>query len=170
MKAQEIAVKHNTGISTAPEPEPRFKPELIAQSALNSATELPLLSEAPTAPVPLSIQYWSPETEGEFKRGWVVGIGMQEVQDIETSELKLLESMFFVEQADNGQMLRWFNSSKILVANIKSAIERGEIIPNTVLTPVLITFTGVKKNSKNAFKSKTFSILPLIVKTITKGA
>lgn len=153
----DIAVKTPTTVS-------RYTPELIAKSDLNSATELPLLAEAPSAPVPLSIQYWSPETEGEFKRGWVVGVSMQEVQDIETSELKLLESLLFVEQADNGQMLRWFNSSKILVANIKSAIERGEVIPNTTLTPVQITYTGQKKNSKNAFKSKRFEILPLIIR------
>ena len=159
--AQELAVKTQQSVS-------KYTPDMIAQSDLSSATELPLLAEAPSAPVPLSIQYWSPETEGEFKRGWVVGVGMVEVSDIETNELKLLESLFFVEQAENGQMLRWFNSSKILVANIKTAIERGEVIPNTTLTPVQITYTGQKKNSKNAFKSKRFEILPLIVRTLPK--
>ncbi len=152
---------------SAPRSVARHTPEQIANADLSSATVLPKLVEAPTAPVPLSIQYWSPEVEGEFKRGWIVAVGMQEVSDLETSELKMLESVLFVEQADNGQMLRWFNSSKILVANIKSAIDRGELIPNTTLTPVQISYIGLKKNSKNAFKSKRFEILPLLVKTIT---
>ncbi len=162
MKPHEMAVNDSASHAASS----KYTLEQIASSNLSSAKTLPLLSEAPVAPVPLSIQYWSPETEGEFKRGWVVGIGMQEVSDLETSELKMLESLFFVEQGENGQMIRWFNSSKILVANIKDAISRGELVPNTTLTPVQITYIGLKKNSKNAFKSKRFEILPLIVSAL----
>lgn len=152
-----IAVKTNTEAA-------KYTPEQVAASDLSTADNLPLLAEKAVAPIPLSINYWSPETEGEYKRGYVVGVGDQEVADIETGELKTLESLFFVEQAENGQMIRLFNSSKILVANIKAAIERGEIVPNTTLTPVQITYQGQRKNARNAFKSKRFEILPLIVR------
>jgi hypothetical protein len=151
-----------TEIQTA-QATPRYSAETIAEAAINETTQLPVIKDATAAPMPLSITYWSPETEGEAIRGWVAGVGLQEVSDMETGEIKMLESFFFMKQNENGQIERVFNASKVLVANIKSAIQRGEIVPGTTLTPVQIKYKGLKKNSRNAFKSKVFEILPLIV-------
>jgi hypothetical protein len=141
---------------------PRFTNEQIAAASLHSDADLPALAEAKVAPVPLSVEYWSPEVEGETKRCWILGIEDREIADMETGELKEIESVLFVEQTDTGQIKRWFCACKILVANIADAIERGEIIPASRLTPVQIKYTGMVKNSRNAFKSKRFEILPIV--------
>jgi hypothetical protein len=163
MASTQIANKEQAkAVSTAVHAQ-RFTDEQIAASGLHSDAELPALAEAKAAPVPLSVEYWSPETEGESKRCWILGIEDREIADMETGELKQLESVLFVEQTAEGQIKRWFCASKILVANIKDAIQRGEIIPASRLTPVQIRYTGLAKNSRNAFKSKRFEILPLVV-------
>lgn len=162
--ATDLAINQPTSVA-ANKPHTRyFTDEQIEAAAINNDANLPSLTSSQTAQVPLSIAYWSAETEGEKKRGWILGIGMQEVADMETGELKELESLFFVEDAEDGKKIRYFTSSIVLVANVKTAISRGEIIPNSLLTPVQITYLGTKKNSRNAFKSKQWEILPLVVK------
>jgi hypothetical protein len=141
----------------------RFTPEQIAGSALHGGAELPSLAVAKSAPIPMNITYWQPLEVGESIRGWVLGIGFVTMPDMESGELKDLESVLFVAQTEDGAIRRLFNASRILVANVKDAIQRGEIIPASRLTPVVIIYRGEKKNSTNAFKSKVFDILPLIV-------
>jgi hypothetical protein len=161
MENKELSTKTHSSVS-------RFTPEQLANSDLNSATVIHNLVEAPAATMPMSIQYWSPEVEGDEKSVYVAGIGFSEIADMETGELKNLECVFLVEPI--GKVLvRWQNASKVLVANIKAAIERKEIIPGTTLTPVRIKYLGLQKNSRNAFKSKRFEILGLVVSTIKKG-
>jgi hypothetical protein len=166
MNETQEKIKMNQDIATqAPKPHSvaRFSEEEIAASALHSTADLPSLGDAIPAPVPMSVEYWSPETEGETLRCWILGIEDREVADMETGELKNLESVVFVEQTSDGKIRRWFCASRILVANIRDAIKRGEIIPSSRLTPVMIRYVGLKKNARNAFKSKRFEILPLIV-------
>jgi hypothetical protein len=160
MAKQEIA-KQET--ETAPALPGRFTQEQIDSSALHGGAELPALAVAKAAPIPMNITYWQPLEVGESIRGWVLGVGFVTMPDMESGELKDLESVLFVQQGEDGTIRRLFNASRILVANIKDAIQRGEIIPASRLTPVVIIYRGEKKNSTNAFKSKVFDILPLIV-------
>jgi hypothetical protein len=149
---------------TAPALPGRFTQEQIESSALHGGAELPALAVAKAAPIPMNVTYWQPIEVGDSIRGWVLGIGFVTMPDMENpGVMKDLESVMFVAQTENGEIRRLFNASRILVANVKDAIQRGEIIPASRLTPVVIIYRGEKKNSTNAFKSKVFDILPLIV-------
>lgn len=150
--------------TSAAQRQSRFTPEQIA-AAISPDTVLPSIQLTQAANVPLQVEYWSPETEGEAKRGWILGVEPQEVADLETGELKLLESVLFVEETADGKKARFFNASRILVANVKSAIARGEIIPASLLCPVQITYLGKKKNRSNQKMSGKWEILPLVVRS-----
>jgi hypothetical protein len=141
----------------------RFSPDQIAAARIDEASDLPSLVDTKAAPVPLSVEYWSPENEGDSKRGWILGIEVLQVPDMETGEIKDMESVLFVEEGPDGKKSRYYNAGKVLVANVKDAINRGEIIPASILTPVQITYLGQKKNRSNSRLSKRFEILPLIV-------
>ena len=156
--------KESTAVGPVRANATRFTDEQIAASSLHTDEDLPALAEAKAAPVPLSVEYWSASEEGESKRVWILGVEEREVLDVETAELKQVESVLFVEQTPDGMIKRFFCASRILVANIKDAIDRGEIIPGSRLTPIQITYVGERKNKRNASKkSKHFEILPLIV-------
>lgn len=142
----------------------RFTQEQLNAAAISPDTVLPSIQKTQAANVPLQVEYWSPQKEGEAKRGWILGVEPQEVADMETAELKLLESVLFVEETADGRKARFFNASRILVANVKAAINRGEIVPASLLTPVQITYLGQKKNRSNAKLSGRWEILPLVVK------
>jgi hypothetical protein len=160
------AISESTEITTtkpAQQPLARFTPEQIKESIISDGTELPSLSQTRAAPVPLSVDYWSPDTEGDSKRGWIIGITSMEVPDMENGEIRDLESVLLVEECDDGKKRRWFNASRVLVGNVKDAIRRGEIIPASILTPVQIVYRGQKKNRSNQRLSKRWEILPLIV-------
>lgn len=151
--------------TTKPNPQTlvRFTPEQIQAAVINETTDLPSLSQTRAAPVPLSVEYWSPEHEGDTKRGWIIGIVPMEVPDMETGEIRDLESVLLVEECEDGNKRRWFNASRVLVGNVKDAIRRGEIVPASILTPVQIVYRGQKKNRSNQRLSKRWDILPLIV-------
>jgi hypothetical protein len=158
----ELATRPATTAATTTR-QSRFTQEQIEAAAISPDTLLPSIQSTQAANVPLQVEYWSPQEEGESKRGWILGIEPQEVADIETGELKLLESMLFVEETADGKKARFFNASRTLVANVKAAISRGEIIPASILTPVQITYRGVKKNRTNNYKSSKWEILPLVI-------
>jgi hypothetical protein len=158
-----LAERAQTTAAAAPRPS-RFSAEQLAAAAISPDTVLPSIQKADAANVPLQVEYWSPQEEGEAKRGWILGIEPQEVADMETGELKLLESLLFVEETADGKKARFFNASRTLVANVRAAINRGEIVPASLLTPVQITYRGVKKNRTNNYKSGKWEILPLVVK------
>lgn len=155
MSSQELAVKHpDTAIA-------RFTPEQVAESSLSSTTNLPELAELKPHFVPLSTEYWTPSAEGEEKLVFIAGISNHEVPDLTTGEIKVLECVLMLEPVD-GVLTRYISASKVLVGNIKDAINRGEIIPMSTLTPVAIKFLGQKKNKSNAKLSNRWQILPLI--------
>jgi hypothetical protein len=139
----------------------RFTPEQIARSALHGGAELAELAETKPSKIPISVEYWSPEIEGEYKRGWIAGIEDREIADMETGELKMLPCILFVEQLPGGKLQRLIQASAVLVGNVRDAIKSGDIIPSTTLTPVQITYTGTKKNRTNAKLSKRWEILTL---------
>lgn len=115
--------------------------------------------------VPLNIDYWSPKEAGEEKLVYIHGIDIHEVPDMDSGELKQLECVMLLERQDDT-LKRLISASRILVGNIKDAIQRGEIIPNTTLTPVSITFLGKGTNSSNARMSNRWQIIPLIMPTL----
>jgi hypothetical protein len=145
-----------------PARQARFTAEQITQAHIHETSELPSLVETRAAPVPLSVEYWSPEKEGEFKRCWILGIEYMEVPDMQTGEIRELECVLLVEETPDGGKARYFNASKILVSNVKDAINRGEIVPRSILTPVQIAYLGLKR-CKNGNNAARWQILPLIV-------
>jgi len=138
-----------------------YNPEQIQQAQLATQSNLPTLTQHQKHFVPLTIEYWSPSETGEEKRVYVHSIGNHEVPDLETGDVKTLECVMLLEQRD-GNVTRYINASRVLVGNIRDAIHRGEIIPNTTLTPIAIIYLGTAKNRSNAFSSSRWQITPLV--------
>lgn len=158
--SKEVAVKEtNTQASVV---ESRFTPEQIAASNLEQAKSIPDLAETQKHFMPTNVEYWSPAAEGEEKRVFVAGISMHEVPDLETGEIKQLECVMLLERQDDA-LMRYITASKVLVGNIKDAIQRQEIIPMSTLTPVAIKYLGQKKNKSNGKLSNRWLITPLVV-------
>ena len=157
---KEIAVKKPGAVATIA--EPRFSDSEIAESNIDNQSSLPDLASSKEHSVPLNIEYWSPQAEGEEKRVYVYGIQYHEVPDMKTGELKILECVVFIERIDD-KLMRFISASKVLVGNIAVAIKRGDIIPQSTLTPVSIKFLGQKKNRTNSQLSSRWQITPLIV-------
>ena len=156
--SKEVAV---TETKAAAVYEGRFTPEQIAASQLDQAQSIPDLTEVKKHFMPIAVEYWSP-VEGEEKRVFVAGISMHEVPDLETGEVKQLECVMLLERQDDS-LMRYINASKVLVGNVKDAIQRQEIIPMSLLTPVAIKCLGQKKNTSNGKLSTRWLIPPLIV-------
>ena len=62
-------------------------------------------------------------------------------------------------EKQDDTLKRLISASRILVGNIKDAIQREEIIPQTTLTPVAITYLGKQQNSSNARTSTDASLI-----------
>lgn len=161
MSTKEVAIPKETGVS-ATTSAPRFTPEQIAGANIATQTSLPALTEAQKHFVPLSVEYWSPQVEGEEKFVYVAGIDFHDVPNMETGEINSVECVLLLEQKDDA-LCRFISASKVLVGNIKDAINRGEIVPMTVLTPVSIKYLGQKKNRSNAKLSNRWQIIPLVI-------
>ena len=158
----DVAVKEQTEVATPTTKAPRYSAEQVAAANIGNQTDLPALAEAPKHFIPLSVEYWSPQDEGEEKLVYVAGVDFHDVPDMETGEIKSIECVLLLEQQDNT-LCRFISASRVLVGNIKDAITRGDIIPMTTLTPVSITFMGQKKNRSNAKLSNRWKIVPIIV-------
>ena len=156
----QVAVKKETGVSNAK--APRYSAEQVAAADIGNQTSLPSLVDAPKHFIPLSIEYWSPQAEGEEKLVYVAGVSFHDVPDMETSEIRSVECVLLLEQ-QGDTLCRFISASRVLVGNIKDAIMRGDILPMTTLTPVSITFMGQKKNRSNAKLSNRWKIVPIIV-------
>ena len=157
----EVAVKENT--EAVEERTPKYSKQELQEANLDNQQNLPDLSKAKRHFVPLSIEYWTPEAEGEEKTVYIHSIGMHMVPDMDTGEERNLECVMLLES--NGKTVkRYITAGRILLANIKDAITRGEIIPGTSLTPVSITYVGKKQNRTNARISNAWQIMPLITK------
>ncbi|MDF1583637.1 MAG: hypothetical protein P1P78_10040 [Methyloprofundus sp.] len=153
MKTQsEVKNKKEVGI---------YSTEQVESANLDAQKNLPDLSQAKKHFVPLNIEYWSPEQAGEEKLVYIHSVGEHEVPDLETGEIKPLLCVMLLEK-QGDKVKRFINASRVLVGNIQDAINRGEIVPKTTLTPVSITFLGAFKNRSNAFSSNRWQIIPLI--------
>ena len=145
----------------------RFTNEQLIAAQITGSTALPSIKSAQAAPVPLSVDFWSPQAFGEQKRGWILGIEWMDVpqKNFETGEITgmaEMECVLFVEETPTGMKSRWYTSAKLLVSYVKAAISRGEIVPSSLLTPVQITYKSTK-TAKNGRKLSDWEILPLIV-------
>lgn len=160
MSENELEVKENTELKVE-EKKGLYSAEKIEQSNLDTQKQLPDLSKAKKHFVPLSIEYWTPTNEGEEKLVYIHSIGMHEVHDMDTGEIKQLECVMMLEK--QGDIVkRYINAGRVLVGNIKDAIQRGEIVEGTILTPLSITYLGKKQNNGNARISNMWKIIPLI--------
>ena len=154
----------STALATTPAQQraaAKWTAEQIYAANIETAATLPSLENATAYPAPLSVNYWSPSKVGDSKDGFVMGIMDADVIDMDSKKPKTMECMFFIEQSGES-LLRWYSASMILVGNIKSAIDRGEIIPGTHLTPVRITYKGIKR-TKATRNAADWEILRLIV-------
>ena len=156
---QEIAV--NKKPEHVEEQTGDYTHEQLQASRLDTQQNLPDLSKAKRHFVPLNIEYWTPEKEGEEKLVYIHSVGLHEVPDMETGEIKQLECVMMLERS--GDMVkRYLNAGRVLVGNIKDAIHRGEIVPGTTLTPVAIIYLGKRPNKSNAKVSNAWQIMPII--------
>ena len=132
-------------------PESKIKSFDLTGNLPNINSEL-----AKALPIDLMSDYWTPEEVGEQKRVFFSKIGMRKVLDQETGELIDLESAFFIEQKESGELSQVSNGSKRLVGAISAAeIQTG--------TPLLITYKGKKRNKSNQYSSDNWSVKPIIV-------
>lgn len=125
----------------------------------------PDLYKAQPSALSIGSEYWTPEAEGESKRGFVLGIEEQEhsrAADGEGEEVGsiILPCIVFAEQTEKGGFKQVANGSKRLVGVIEDAIKGGTIVPGE--TPLQITYVGKKKNVTNSFKSDSWDVRPLI--------
>lgn len=167
--AGELAVKtqsNSVGTATTPR-QSRWTPEQLANAEIGDSTQLPTIKKLDAAPVPLSVDFWSPMISGESKRGWVLGIEPMMVpqKDFNTGELigmAEMDCVLFVEEAPDGMKKRIYTSARLLVSYISAAIQRGEIVPRSLLTPIQITYKGTR-TTRSGRKASEWEILPLIV-------
>jgi len=141
-----------------------YTAEQVQLANIDIQKQLPDLHLTKKHFVPINIDYWSPKEAGEEKLVYIHGISIHEVPDMDTGELKQLECVMLLEK-QGDTLKRLITASRILVGNIKDAIQRGEIIPQTTLTPVAITFLGKQQNSSNARTSNHWQITPLLKTT-----
>jgi len=141
--------------------EPYSDREIEAHSLDNKNTELADLKNAGRHFVPLNIEYWTPQAEGEEKLVYIHSVGLHEVPDMETGEIKQLECVMMLERSGDV-VKRYLNAGRVLVGSIKDAITRGEIVPGTTLTPVAIIYLGKRQNKSNSKISNAWQIVRLI--------
>jgi hypothetical protein len=137
-----------------------------APALIIDAAKLPSIRGHKADGMPISIEYWSPVVEGEYKRLWVLGLMEMDVmlKDFKsgqlTGEVEKMESVLYIEETEKGVKKRGYIPAKLLVSYVKDAIARGEIIPGTIETPVQITYLG-KKLMKNGNSASDWQILHL---------
>lgn len=127
---------------------------------LVNVKELPNLHQLEASPRELSSEYWTPETEGEYKVGVVLEI-KSEIYENDLGEQVELPCVIMLSQEEDGTFNTIRNGSKRLVATIENAVSSGAM--NYAETPVRITFAGEAKNKTNSYKSARWSVKPLII-------
>lgn len=117
------------------------------------------LSKAVPEPVEMAGDYWSPEKEGETKRLFFAGLGIEQAVNMDTGETVELPTARFVESKGNDlRVIR--NSSRRLVGIFESfaaTIKEGDAFE--------IKYLGKIKNKNNGFKSDNWSVKRLVIST-----
>lgn len=127
---------------------------------LVNVKELPNLHQLEASPRELSSEYWTPETEGEYKVGVVLEI-KAEFYESDSGDQVELPCVIMLAQNEDGSFNTVRNGSKRLVATIENAVDNGALVLGQ--TPVRITFTGEAKNKTNSYRSARWSVKPLII-------
>ncbi len=129
--------------------------------AFDMTQPLPNLhKEAREIPIDLSSTYWTPEVEGESRRGFYQRIESSTYVNEKSGEAIELPCVIFIAQNANGEITTIRNGSKRLVASIDEAVQDGRISPGM---PLIITYLGKVKNKTNSYFSDRWSVKPLIV-------
>ncbi len=122
-------------------------------------SDLPDLHKMEVSPQDLSSDYWTPETEGEFKVGVILEI-KEETYTTDDEQEITLPCVIMLSQEEDKSYNTIRNGSKRLVATVETAVDMGRI--EYGITPVKITFRGKKKNKNNAYMSDRWSVQELM--------
>lgn len=131
------------------------------ENQLVNVKDLPNLHKAQTSQRELSSEYWTPENDGEYKVGVIVGIKAENYTNEQTGEVIELPCMLMLSQNEDGSFNTIRNGAKRLVATIENAVTSGEI--SLGQTPVKIEYKGKTKNKTNQYLSDRWSIKPIIL-------
>ena len=129
--------------------------EQVQPLTLSAFESMPDLDKATVQNIDLTVEYWTPEKEGESRRCVFSHIENRLVEDEQTGEEKNLDTAFFMGKKD-GSIYRFCNASKRLVG-----IFEGGTLPSGFACQ--ITYVGKKKNSTNNFSSDSWKVNPLKV-------
>lgn len=131
------------------------------EEGIVKVNKLPNLHEAKISSRELSSEYWTPESQQEYKVGVIVSINSENYINEETGETIELPCVIMLAQNEDTTFNTIRNGSKRLVATIEAAIDSGEV--ELMETPVRITYMGKKKNKTNSFSSDRWSVKPILV-------
>lgn len=120
---------------------------------LSNFNNIPDLDTVEVSPVDLTMEYWTPEKEGEKRRAIFSHCEERETKDPETEEEKVLNTAIFYGKKDET-VYTFGNASARLVG----VFENGKIPSGFACE---ITYMGKKKNSTNSYQSDRWSVKPL---------
>ena len=119
--------------------------------------ELPDLSKATPAPLPINGEYWSPSSIGESKRMFFKELRMETVIDAKSGQDVELKVAYFVEPVE-GKKPRIIRQGGIRLTSVfDSFVKAGRIVPGMAFE---ITYDGKQKTGTGNFVD-TWTITPL---------
>lgn len=121
--------------------------------------ELPDLSKATAAPLPINGEYWSPKEAGEKKRVFFKEIRIDKVVDQKSGNLIDLPVAYFVEVVDGRKQIIRQGGAR-LTSVFESFVEAGTIIPGMAFE---IVYLGLSRTT-NGNNIAKWSITPLATK------
>lgn len=121
--------------------------------------ELPDLSKAEAAPLPINGEYWSPAAIGETRRMFFKDIQTEVVIDRMTGKDIELPVAYFVEPRDGKNYVVRQGGCR-LVSVFDSFVKSGRIVPGMAFE---ITYTGKQKTNTGNFVD-TWTITPLVTR------
>lgn len=135
------------------------KNELLSANMDRFVGDLPDLSQAVAAPLPINGEYWSPKEAGEKKRMFFKEIRIDKVVDQKSGELIDLPVAYFVEPV-NGRKQIIRQGGARLVSVFNSFVEAGTIVPGMAFE---IVYLGLSRTT-NGNNIAKWSITPLATK------
>lgn len=121
--------------------------------------ELPDLTSATAAPLPINGEYWTPMHQGESKRMFFKELRTEVMIDKQTGEdIELLVAYFVENKNGKNQLIR--QAGIRLTSVFDSHVKAGTIVPGM---PFEITYNG-KQRTTSGNQCDTWSIIPLATK------
>lgn len=121
--------------------------------------ELPDLSQAQAAPLPINGEYWSPKEAGEKRRMFFKEIRVDKVVDQKSGDLVDLLVVYFVEVV-NGRKQIVRQGGARLASVFENFVECGSIKPGMAFE---ITYLGLSRTT-NGNNIGKWSIVPLVTR------